>query len=111
MKTATIVFDEYPDDEVTVILSPVPVATYFDIIEKANTLRFDPAEFRALFEQFAPFIDSWTFPEPTDADGLLAQDYNLGLAIIREWAREVRSVPLPLRLTPSDGTPSEAPPA
>lgn len=105
MRTAIIEFEEYPGDEIVVCISPVPVAAFFDVSEKANTLRWDPVEFKALGEAFAPFLVSWTFDAPLDVFG---HDLTLGVGIIREWAKAVRDVPLPLPVKPSDGELSEA---
>lgn len=105
--TATLVFDEYPDDEIVVRLSPVPMRHYFALVEK-----WDAAErlgdYAALFREFAEagLLISWTFPEPCDVDGFLARDFKLGVAIVREWIQGVRDVPLPLPRSASAGTPS-----
>jgi hypothetical protein len=108
MKTAIIEFEEYPDHEIEVQLSDIEVDTYFDIAEGLSRLRSNRRAVRALFERFAPFIVRWTFDRPTDADGLMKTDFNLSLAIVNEWVKEVRSAPLPLPRSASDGTPSEA---
>ncbi len=105
MRTAILEFEEYPDEEIVVRIAPVSVDAFFEVTEKVNTLHWDPAEMAALSEAFAPFLVSWTFETPL---GLFAHDMTLGLGIVRNWAKAVRDVPLPLPVTPFDGTPSEA---
>ncbi len=105
MRTAILEFEEYPDEEIVVRIAPVSVDAFFEVTEKVNTLHWDPAEMAALSEAFAPFLVSWTFETTL---GLFTHDMALGLGIVRNWAKAVRDVPLPLPVTPFDGTPSEA---
>ena len=110
-KTATLVFDEYPADEVVVRLAPIPMEDYFDVLERFDAVKegagFDGI--RGLFDRFADVaLVSWTFPEAADAAGLRRRDLNLALAIIGQWISGVRDVPLPLPLSSSAGAPSRA---
>ena len=108
MRTKTIEFEEYPDDTIVVRVSPVPVDDLFTVLDAFTQFRTREG-FVALVEAFAPFLESWTFPEPADAEGLRKRDINLVLAIVREWREGVGEVPLPLPRRSSDGGPSEAP--
>ncbi|CAB4173624.1 hypothetical protein UFOVP1028_38 [uncultured Caudovirales phage] len=107
MDTATLVFEEYPDDEIVVRLSPVPMRDYFGLAQQLDAAS-SAADYTALFGAFvdAGVLVSWTFPEPCDLPGMMARDFKLNLAIIRQWIAGVRSVPLPLPRRPSGGTPS-----
>ena len=109
MKTLTLRFDDWPDDEIVVRIQPVPTADLLDIWEQLRKVRLNQESMRELAERFVPFVESWTFPEPTDADGLMARDFNLFYAIVGSWVSGVRDAPLPLLRAPSDGEPSEAP--
>lgn len=108
---AVIEFEEYPDEWTRVRISDVSVRDFGAVIAAFNEAarRFMPEPIEKLCELFAPYIDSWSYPEPVDADGLLSRDVNLLLALVREWVTGVRSVPLPLRLRSSDGEPSADP--
>ena len=105
--TATLVFYEYPDDEIVVRLSPIPMRAYFDLLADYDAANTAPA-YAALFERFVGLglLVSWTFPEPCDVDGFMARDFKLGLAIVKQWIVGVRDVPLPLPRSASGGTPS-----
>ena len=108
---AVLEFEEYPDDEVRVRITGVSVRDFGAIVDAFNEAlgRFMPEPIGKLCDLFAPYLDSWTFDEPADADGLRERDVNLLFAIVREWVTGVRQVPLPLRLRSSDGEPSEDP--
>jgi hypothetical protein len=108
MKTLVLEFEEYPGETVVTQLSPVPTKVYLRIVEKLTKLTTNEKAMRSLFDDFTPYLKSWTFEEPTDAEGLLAIDFNLSIAIVNQWATGVRSAPLPLLRASSDGTPSEA---
>lgn len=102
-KTATIEFDEYPDEEIVVRIAPIPLDDYFGVLEDIEELASADA-IRAAFRRFADLaLVSWTFPEPATGEGMLRRDMNLGLAVIRQWAREVREVALPLPRASSGG--------
>lgn len=107
-KIAVIEFGDYPDEWVRVRLG-VPMRDYEAIVDAAEAClrRFLPEELRALRAAVLPVIDSWSYPEPVDADGLAERDPNWLLAVVREWATAVRRVPLPLPARSSDGAPSE----
>lgn len=111
MDTARLEFGEYPDDWVVVRISGVSVREFGRVIGAFNdaALRFMPEPVEALCDTFAPYLDSWSFPEPADAEGLRDRDVNLLLAIVREWVTGVRQVPLPLPLRSSAGEQSEDP--
>jgi hypothetical protein len=109
VRTKTVEFEEYPDDSYVVRVSPVAVDDLFAVLDAFARFRTREG-FIELTEMFAPFIESWTHPEPVDAAGLRRRDINLVLALIREWREGVGEVPLPLPRRSSDGEPSEAPP-
>ena len=111
MKTLTIEFDEFPDQSVTVQIQPVPMLVFLDVIDKMANMTLDVAPFEALAQQFVPFIESWTFPEPVSIQGLLSLDFGMVIAVVNAWIEGVRDVPRPLPLTSTAGTPSEALPA
>lgn len=95
-KTLRVEFDDFPDDWIEVIISPVPVATLFAIISAVRGLRTSLDDFGNLFGLFAPFVESWSYAEPPGVEGLMARDYNLALAAIAAWIGGVRDAPLPL---------------
>lgn len=104
MKTRTVVFDEYPDDEVVLRVSGIPQSAFWALLELEVT--FNRESFGALADALAPWLVSWTFPHPADAQGLREIDLNLALALRMELVKGVRDVPLPLPLTASVGTAS-----
>lgn len=109
MKTATITFpDDYPDATVEVVVSPVPVAAYWDIVARLNEFRPSRDAFEGLATDFAPFLSAWSFDAPADVTGLMATDYNLILGIVQAWAVEVRDAPLPLSVRSSGIAKSKA---
>lgn len=113
MKTATLTYDEYPDESVEVVVSPVPMDAYWALHTQLMTLKWNKADFDALGKAFAPYLHGWTFKEKPDANGLAARDYNLALAIVRDWLTEVREAPLPLsrRSSASDRSAETDPPS
>jgi len=110
MRTVRLVFDEYPDDEVVLRVSPIPMEDYFGVLEDWAKLRSDnadAAEMVALFGRFADLaLVSWSFPEPATAEGMKRRDVNLGLAMMGQWLEQVGRVPLPLPLGSSGSEPS-----
>jgi hypothetical protein len=109
MKTLTIEFEEFPGETVEVRISPVPVMDFFKVQNAGRGLRVAEESFTELATAFAPFVESWTFPEPLGVEGLLARDYNWFIAVVNLWIKGVRDVPLPLPLTSSSGEPLEDP--
>jgi hypothetical protein len=104
--TATLTLEDDTGSSVVVRISPVPVGVLYDVEARARRLPRTRAQFDALADAFLPFVESWTYPEPVDRDGLAARDINLALAIVHGWLRGVASAPLPLLRTSSDGEPS-----
>lgn len=106
---AVIEFEEYPDEWVRVRLTGASVRLYNAIIEAFNeaVVRWMPEPIEKLCDAIAPFLDSWSYPEAADGDGLRERDPAFVFAIARAWVREVRDVPLPLPRKSSDGAPSE----
>lgn len=105
-KLAVLEFEEYPGLEVTVRLSPVPMAEYFAILNDLD----DPGEggWVALVQRFAPVgLVSWNLAEPADAAGLVAQPYELAIGIVLQWTKAVADVPVPLPKASSSTTSSE----
>lgn len=108
-RTIILEFEEYPDDEFTVTVSPVPLATFEKISELYGTAA---AEFtskgtgdgiRALAKAFGPVAH----PQAKGKGVALADlDPNLALALVRQWHAGVRKVPLPLPRRSSAGEPS-----
>lgn len=109
-KFAVLEFEEYPDEWTRVRISGVSVRAFEEIVDAGNqagsTLR--PEHFRALCDVFAPFVDSWSYPETPDAAGLVERDMNLLLGFVRSWVTGVREAPLPLPRRPSATAPSES---
>jgi hypothetical protein len=104
VKTITIEFDEYPDQEIVARLSPVPLDTFDAIVDAyLEAAEIIAEKVRALAELFGPLLVSWSFPEPADAAGLGARDPNLIVAIVGQWILGVRTVPLPLPVRSSAG--------
>lgn len=100
---AVIEFEECPEQEFRVRLSPVPLSAYESITDAfvAVVSSMLPENTRALGAAFAAVYDG----------DVAALDVNVFLALVREWLREVRTAPLPLRLRSSDGEPSVDPEA
>ena len=97
--TAVFVFDEFPDGEVTVRLSPVSMRDYFDFLERWNA-DSTIGGFRAEIAHFAEIAQpTWTFPAASFED----LDYALVKAIVNAWVKRVPEVPVPLPLA-SSGT-------
>ena len=92
---AVIEFEEYPEQEFRVRLSPVPLSEFEAITEAFVGVigAMLPDNTRALTVAFGPFYDG----------DLTTLDVNVFLALVREWLREVRTAPLPLRARSSDG--------
>lgn len=111
MTTAVLRPAEDPSSEIVVVISPVPVGALFDCLGRAGAPPRTRKAYEALAERFIPFVQSWTYGHPVTAAGFLELDYNLGLAVVHQWAREVAQAPLPLLLSSSDGEPSEEPAA
>jgi hypothetical protein len=107
---AIIEYDEMPDEWVRVRLGGVPIRDFNAIVDAYNeaAFRYMPEPIGALCDAFAPMLDSWSYPEPPDGDGLRSRDVNHLFALVRDWVKEVRNVPLPLRRRPSDTEPSES---
>jgi len=108
---AVIEFEDYPDEWVRVRLTGVSVQRFGDLVNAYNdaALRFMPEPVDRLCELFAPLVDSWSYDEDVNVDGLRARDVNMLLALVREWVTGVRSVPLPLPKRSSGGEPPEDP--
>lgn len=109
-KYAVVEFDDYPDDWVRVRLSGVSIRAFERVVDAGNKagITTRPAAFRELADLFAPFVDSWSFPEEPSADALLDRDMNFLLATVKAWVSGVREVPLPLPRRPSDTALSES---
>lgn len=66
---------------------------------------------RMLFGEFAEVLVSWNLedqdgePVPTTLEGLLAQDFDLVIALIDGWMEAVAGVPAPLEQPSSSGAP------
>lgn len=109
-KYAVVEFDDYPEDWIRVRISGVSVRVFEHVVDAGNKagVTSRPTDFRALADVFAPFVESWSFPEEPSAETLLDRDMNLLLATVKAWVTGVREVPLPLPRRPSDTTPSES---
>lgn len=108
---AVVEFEEYPDEWVRLRISGVSMRGYEAIVAAASELveRFMPEQLQALRAAILPVIDSWSFADQIDEDGLAERDPNWLLAVAREWLTGVRGVPLPLRVRSSDTEQSEDP--
>lgn len=101
MKRVDLVFEEYPDTPVSVVVSPVPMRAYFDLSESYFRASMPMDEFRACLDTFERLAQ----PEPS----LDELDFNLARAAITQWIAAVREVPLPLPVAPSERRPSQEP--
>ena len=104
MKTLGIRFEEAPDDEYVVRISPVPTSDLLAIIDLLAKLNLTRESVDALADAFRPYVVS-------GADDLLALDFNVFYGIVNGWVSGVRDAPLPLPLRSSDGGPSPEPQA
>lgn len=109
MKTATLHPAEAPGESITVIVSPVPVDTLFALVEQAGKLPRTRKAFDTLASAFLPFVESWSYDLPLTPAGYAKLDFNLAIALVHGWAKEVATAPLPLLVSSSDGTPSGEP--
>jgi len=104
-KRATLVFEDYPEQEYSVRLSPVSMRQYLDFIERWD----EPTQLDAFREQIATFealaIPTWTSGEEAFTD----LDFSLIRTIVTEWATRVKGVPAPLLAASSATAPSQAP--
>lgn len=114
-RTLRLFIDEEPDTEIVLRLG-CPMAEYFGYLDRWEARREQPAA--ALLDLLrdwgnAGYIESWTYPQPTTGDGLVALDWPVPLVILGRWFAEVGNVPAPLLVTASGGTLStpEADPA
>jgi len=99
MDTLTVEFEQYPDAEFVLRLSPVPMTTYWDIGEyKADWSR---EAFTGLIALMEPLVVSTPVP-------LAEVDPNILIALRNHWLTEVATLPLPLPRTSSDTAPPKA---
>jgi hypothetical protein len=112
-KTATIEFDEYPGKAFHVRLSPVSFDDYLDMVERVDGLSSlrSPEELREFVQRFADlaFVGWDGFEGEPTADNLRKQaDFAVIWALVGNWIRAVRQVPLPLAQRSASGGPSGA---
>jgi hypothetical protein len=95
---AVIEFEDYPDEWTKVRIGGLTIREYEGIYDAANEAAraMSPEHLSTLREKLAVVLDSWSYDEPCDADGLRDRDPNWMLALAREWVVGVRRVPLPL---------------
>lgn len=106
---AVLEFEDLPD--VRVRISPVPFGQFnaiYDLYLAAEEFR-TPDRVGPMVDAFAPFLDSWEYPEPATREGLDAREVPFLCAVVREWIQGVRRVPRPLPRRSFDGEPSEDP--
>jgi len=112
-RTLTLVFDEYPDEEIVLRTAPVPMSDYLAIAGLWDESRRKGGDLIGLMRRFGDVaLVSWTFPEPATGEGMMARDLNLGIALVAHWMKGVRDVPLPLPVPSSAGddfTPASSP--
>lgn len=109
-KTAILEFEEYPGLEVTVRLSPVPMASYFDIVRRMADESLTMTKFEEIARDFAPLgLVAWNLDVEATTEGLVAQPYEFAIGIVNQWTKAVANVPVPLPKRSSDGEPSEDP--
>lgn len=102
MKTAELVFEEYPDDTYTLQISPVSVRKFFDFVgEWAQDSTWE--DYLAQLTRFTDLASPALNGTPLSADAFLEGDNALAKAIVNQWIVAVRDVPPPL-LAGSGGT-------
>ena len=106
-ETVTFTFEgtKYAGAEVTVRLSPVPIAEWVALLHETSE-RWTAPETLDRFARVA--LVDWNLSDrdcaiPCTADGLSRVNPDLVAAIIREWLDQVVSVPRPF-VTSSNGT-------
>lgn len=112
MKTAIIEFDEYPDKGFIVRLSPVPMDDWLDI--DARLIAFKGTEqFIEMLERFCEvaFLGWENSDDAPTVANLRRTDFNVLLALIREWSKAIAEAPVPLPVRSASGGPSKAPKA
>ena len=105
MKTLRITFDEYPDDWIDTIISPVGVGTLLDIIAKSSRVSLTREAFGELYGLFAR-RGRWNYPEPVGPDGPVARFMNQILAVIMPGPRGPQAPPLPRRSSDNSSRPA-----
>lgn len=102
-RRTTLEWNEYPGDEITVRLSPVPLGRYLEFMERWQA----PSTIAGFREEVDSFVElaapTWTFP----AERFLDLDLAIVKATINEWLAKVPEVPLPLPAGSSATEPSE----
>ena len=107
MKTLTIEFDEFPDEHVELIISPVAMGDLLDVIGRMSSVEMTREAVGELMALVAPYVASWTYPEPLGLEGLMARDFGWIISVVDAWVDGVRDVPRPLPRASSAGTPSK----
>lgn len=108
MKTLTIEFDDFPDDRVVVVISPVAMGDLLDIIDRMSHVSMTREDIGGLLGLVVPYVESWTWPEPVSVEGFMVRDFSWNIALVNAWVDGVRDVPRPLPRASTAGTPSEA---
>jgi hypothetical protein len=103
-RTATLTFKEYPGEEFTVRVQPVPLEAFYDVDTAIEALqeKATAENYVGLAEALGPYFEG-------GASGLRRLDPNLIFMIAILWRGEVRNVPLPLPQPPSRGGSSRSP--
>lgn len=110
-------FDGIPDMEGLEVriqatsMGNILMLSELDSISPTRMTAGDLQNLRATFEVVAGCIVEWNLseddePVPSDVDGLMAQDSEFVMTIIKAWVRAMTSVATPLATPSQDGAPS-----
>lgn len=104
MANLILELDDYPEREFVLRVSPVAGKDYWALLEM--DVAWSREGMATLASALQPFVVGWPLDVP-----LAEADPNLLVALRSLWANGVRSVPLPLPVRRSVGTPSSVVPS
>lgn len=108
MQTLDIEFDEFPDQRVTVIISPVALGDLLDVVDRMTHVGLNREDIGGLLKLLVPYVESWTYAEPLSVEGLMTRDFGWIVSVLEAWIDGVREVPRPLPRASSAPTLSPA---
>ena len=108
-KTLTIEFDDFPDERVVVVVSPVAMGDFLDVVDRMSHVGMNREDVGGLLDLLVPYVESWTYPEPLTVEGFMVRDFGWIVAVVNAWVDGVRDVPRPLPRASSASTASDEP--
>jgi hypothetical protein len=108
-KTLTIEFDDFPDERVVVVVSPVAMGDFLDVVARMASVGLNREDIGGLLLTFVPYVESWSYAEPLTVEGFMVRDFGWIVAVLDAWTDGVRDVPRPLPRASSASTASDEP--